>query len=81
MSARPGTPVTDRPVAASRGADPGTLHWDWVLRTTGKLLRPGGRDRFSWLVNLLLVLPVRRDRSGPASGVCRRAARPSEARG
>src|SRR5579863_8092501 len=33
-----------------------TLHWDWVVRTTRKLLRPGGRERFIWLVNLLLLL-------------------------
>jgi Domain of unknown function (DUF4405) len=32
-----------------------TLHWDWVLRTTRKLLRRGGRERFVWLVNLLLL--------------------------
>jgi hypothetical protein len=35
-----------------------TLHWDWVARTTGRLLRPGGRDRFSWLVNLLLLVTM-----------------------
>jgi len=33
-----------------------TLHWDWVIRTTMKLVRPGGRERFVWLVNLLLLL-------------------------
>jgi Domain of unknown function (DUF4405) len=33
-----------------------TLHWDWVIRTTRKLLRPGGRERFVWLVNLLLLV-------------------------
>src|SRR5215470_8293169 len=32
-----------------------TLHWDWVIRATRKLLRRGGRERFVWLVNLLLV--------------------------
>ena len=32
-----------------------TLHWDWVIRTTAKLLRRGGRERFIWLVNLLLL--------------------------
>lgn len=32
-----------------------TLHWDWVIRTTTKLLRRGGRERFIWLVNLLLL--------------------------
>jgi Domain of unknown function (DUF4405) len=35
-----------------------TLHWDWVIRTTQKLLRPGGRERFIWLVNLLLLLSM-----------------------
>ena len=35
-----------------------TLHWDWVIRTTEKLLRPGGRERFIWLVNLLLLLSM-----------------------
>jgi hypothetical protein len=33
-----------------------TLHWDWVIRTTRKLLSPGGRERFIWAVNLLLLL-------------------------
>ena len=33
-----------------------TLHWDWVVRTTQKLLRRGGRERFIWLVNLLLLV-------------------------
>jgi hypothetical protein len=35
-----------------------TLHWDWVLRTTRKLIAPGGRDRFIWLVNLALLLSM-----------------------
>lgn len=35
-----------------------TLHWDWVIRTTGKLLRRGGRERFVWLVNLLLLVSM-----------------------
>jgi Domain of unknown function (DUF4405) len=35
-----------------------TLHWDWVLRTTRKLLRRGGRERFVWLVNLLLLVSM-----------------------
>jgi Domain of unknown function (DUF4405) len=35
-----------------------TLHWDWVVRTTVKLLRPGGRERFIWLVNLLLLVSM-----------------------
>ena len=32
-----------------------TLHWDWVIRTTRKLLRRGVRHRFVCLVNLLLL--------------------------
>jgi len=35
-----------------------TLHWDWVIRTTGKLFGRGGRERFVWLVNLLLLLTM-----------------------
>jgi hypothetical protein len=35
-----------------------TLHWDWVIRTTGKLLRRDGHERFVWLVNLLLLLSM-----------------------
>ena len=35
-----------------------TLHWDWVVRTTRKLLRRGGRERFVWLVNLLLLVSM-----------------------
>ena len=35
-----------------------TLHWDWVIRITGKLVRRGGRERFVWLVNLLLLLSM-----------------------
>jgi hypothetical protein len=35
-----------------------TLHWDWVIRTTRKLLRRGGRERFVWLVNLLLLVSM-----------------------
>jgi hypothetical protein len=35
-----------------------TLHWDWVVRTTRKLLRPAGRERFIWLVNLLLLVSM-----------------------
>ena len=33
-----------------------TLHWDWVIRTAQKLLRRSGRERFIWLVNLLLLV-------------------------
>ena len=32
-----------------------TLHWDWVLRTTRRLLRPRGRDKLIWAVNLALL--------------------------
>jgi hypothetical protein len=32
-----------------------TLHWGWVIRTTSKLLRRGGRERFAWLVNQLFL--------------------------
>jgi cytochrome b len=35
-----------------------TLHWDWVTRTTGRLLRRDGRERFIWLVNLLLLVSM-----------------------
>jgi hypothetical protein len=33
-----------------------TLHWEWVIRTTQRLLRRNGRERFIWLVNLLLLV-------------------------
>ena len=29
-----------------------------MIRTTRKLLRPGGREQFVWLVNLLLLLSM-----------------------
>jgi hypothetical protein len=32
-----------------------TLHWDWVVRTTRKLIGRHGRDRVIWLVNLALL--------------------------
>jgi len=32
-----------------------TLHWDWVVRTTLRLLRPRGPDKLIWLVNLALL--------------------------
>jgi Domain of unknown function (DUF4405) len=35
-----------------------TLHWDWVIRTTRNLLTRGGRGRFIWLVNLMLLLSM-----------------------
>jgi Domain of unknown function (DUF4405) len=35
-----------------------TLHWDWVIRTTRKLVSGGGRERFVWLVNLLLLVSM-----------------------
>jgi hypothetical protein len=35
-----------------------TLHWDWVIRTTGRLLRPRGPDKVIWIVNLALLLAM-----------------------
>ncbi len=35
-----------------------TLHWDWVIRTTRKLLRPRGPDKVIWLVNLALLVAM-----------------------
>jgi Domain of unknown function (DUF4405) len=35
-----------------------TLHWDWVIRTTGRLLSPRGHDKVIWAVNLALVLAM-----------------------
>ena len=35
-----------------------TLHWDWVIRTTRKLLSPRGHDRVIWLVNLALLVAM-----------------------
>ena len=35
-----------------------TLHWDWVIRTTAKLLRPRGQDKVIWLVNLALLFAM-----------------------
>lgn len=35
-----------------------TLHWDWVMRTTRRLLTRGGRDRFAWVLNLLLLVSM-----------------------
>jgi hypothetical protein len=35
-----------------------TLHWDWVIRTTRKLLRRDGRERLIWVVNLLLLVSM-----------------------
>jgi Domain of unknown function (DUF4405) len=32
-----------------------TLHWDWVIRTTRRLLDPRGHDKVIWLVNLALL--------------------------
>jgi hypothetical protein len=31
------------------------LHWDWVLRTTGRLVKRNGRDRGIWVLNLALL--------------------------
>ena len=35
-----------------------TLHWDWVVRTTLRLLRPRGPDKLIWLVNLALLFAM-----------------------
>ena len=35
-----------------------TLHWDWVIRTTRKLLSPRGHDKIIWLVNLALLVAM-----------------------
>jgi hypothetical protein len=35
-----------------------TLHWDWVLRTTRRLINPRGRDKLIWIVNLALLLAM-----------------------
>jgi hypothetical protein len=35
-----------------------TLHWDWVVRTSVKLIDPHGRDKLIWLVNLLLLFAM-----------------------
>jgi Domain of unknown function (DUF4405) len=35
-----------------------TLHWDWVIRETAKLLSPRGHDKLIWLVNLALLLAM-----------------------
>jgi hypothetical protein len=32
-----------------------TLHWDWVIRTTRRLLNPRGPDKVIWIVNLALL--------------------------
>lgn len=38
--------------------DAAILHWDWVVRTTGRLLRPRGPDKLIWLVNLALLFAM-----------------------
>jgi hypothetical protein len=35
-----------------------TLHWDWVIRTTQKLVSPRGHDKVIWLVNLALLFAM-----------------------
>ncbi len=35
-----------------------TLHWEWVLRTTKRLISPRGHDKLIWAVNLLLLLAM-----------------------
>jgi hypothetical protein len=32
-----------------------TLHWDWVIRETRKLLSPRGHEKVIWVVNLALL--------------------------
>jgi hypothetical protein len=34
------------------------LHWDWVIRTTRRLLSRRGRDRVIWLVNVALLISM-----------------------
>jgi Domain of unknown function (DUF4405) len=35
-----------------------TLHWDWVVRTTRRLVSPRGHDKLIWLVNLALMFAM-----------------------
>jgi hypothetical protein len=35
-----------------------TLHWDWVIRTTRRMLNPRGHDKLIWGVNLALLLAM-----------------------
>lgn len=35
-----------------------TLHWDWVVRATRRLLSRRGHDRVIWLVNLALLFAM-----------------------
>jgi Domain of unknown function (DUF4405) len=35
-----------------------TLHWDWVVRTTRRLISPRGPDKLIWLVNLALLFAM-----------------------
>lgn len=35
-----------------------TLHWDWVVRTTARLVSPRGRDKLIWVVNLALLVSM-----------------------
>lgn len=35
-----------------------TLHWDWVIRETARLLHPRGQNKAIWLVNLALLLAM-----------------------
>jgi len=35
-----------------------TLHWDWVIRETSRLLSPRGPDKLIWVVNLALLLAM-----------------------
>jgi hypothetical protein len=35
-----------------------TLHWDWVIRTTRRILSPRGHDKVIWIVNLALMFAM-----------------------
>ena len=35
-----------------------TLHWDWVVRTTRRMLATTGRRRLMWVINFVLMLDL-----------------------
>src|SRR5580704_10102405 len=35
-----------------------TLHWDWGVRTTRRLISPRGHDKLIWAVNLALLFAM-----------------------
>ncbi len=35
-----------------------TLHWDWVVRTTRRMLATTGRRRLMWVINCILMLDL-----------------------